>query len=426
MIDLLFFILFSFAGIILGIITGLLPGLHPNNIALMVLSLVPWMVAGLTSLDPNLSAILVCVLIVSCAITNVFFMYIQSTFLGAPDPETALSVLPGHYLLTKGEGYKAISLTALGCMGGIIFVLLALLPLRFFVDHFGSTIRGCTAYILIAISLLLILFEMRNGITTVIISSLVFATSGLFGMVVLDMPVRSPLGLPTTVLFPVFTGLFGISTLLVSLRDKPHIIEQKITEPVIDRSMGMCIIKGSLAGCVIGFLPGLGPAQATIVASLGRSRAPEHIITTLAAVCSAEAFFALAAFFMIGAGRSGAMIAVSQIISSGLWEGMAPPHSMIYMMMGVILSASVSYFLVKLTARRFAEAMQKIPYDKITISVIIFLLILIWVFSGILGLVIMAVATAIGLIPIMLGTKRSHLMAILIVPIVFRLLGVAY
>jgi len=63
-----------------------------------------------------------------------------------------------------------------------------------------------------------------------------------------------------------------------------------------------------------------------------------------------------------------------------------------------------------------------VPYDKLSRGIIIFLVALIWAFSGMLGLLILAVATAMGMIPPMLGVKRSHLMAVLIVPIVVRMM----
>ncbi|MEM7821789.1 MAG: tripartite tricarboxylate transporter permease, partial [Candidatus Aenigmatarchaeota archaeon] len=93
-------ILFSLLGVLIGIPLGLLPGMHINNILPLILSF------SFLFASYNLT-----VLIVSIAITQIFISFIPSIFLGAPDENTALSVLPGHRLLFEGKGYEAIKLT---------------------------------------------------------------------------------------------------------------------------------------------------------------------------------------------------------------------------------------------------------------------------------------------------------------------------
>jgi len=426
---------FAAVGIALGVIAGLLPGLHPNNVALMLSSLAPAIVIALSPLaaggasgsgGANFAALLVCVAIVACAVSNVFFSYLPSTFLGAPDPETALSMLPGHSMLMDGEGYKAVSLAALGCVGGVFFAFLAVVPFRFIVGsplNLAAPIRSATPYFLIAVSLLLVLSERNKGIKRVLAAALVFALAGVFGYFVLDLPVFSPFGWATTVLFPIFTGLFGISTLLQA-SEEGRIPEQKTEEPRIESaSLLSSVAVGSLAGAFVGFLPGLGPSQATIVASIGRRKLDrEHMMVMLGAVCAADSLFALATLFIVGSARSGAMVAVSQIIPVEPWNGIVLPQSMTYLAIAVLVSAAASYFLVRAAARRFAGAFSRMSYDKISRGIIIFLVVLVWAFSGMLGLLILSVATAIGMIPLMIGVKRSHLMAVLIVPIVARMM----
>jgi putative membrane protein len=91
-------ILFAALGILLGLPLGLLPGMHINNILPLILSL-----SFLFTSQYNLT-----VLIISIAVTQTFVSFIPSIFLGAPDENTALSVLPGHRLLFEGRGYEAI------------------------------------------------------------------------------------------------------------------------------------------------------------------------------------------------------------------------------------------------------------------------------------------------------------------------------
>ena len=95
LIELLFF---SLLGVPLGIVLGLLPGMHINNVIPIMLSL------SFLVNNPYYLAIL----IISTATVQIFTSFIPSIFLGAPDEDTSLSVLPGHKMLMEGRGYEAI------------------------------------------------------------------------------------------------------------------------------------------------------------------------------------------------------------------------------------------------------------------------------------------------------------------------------
>ncbi len=129
-------ILFTLMGSGFGIITGLIPGIHVNNVALVVLalqtSLISFTLAFLGSMDPSTFeiAIIITSLIIGCLITHTFLDIIPSVFLGAPEEDTALSVLPGHKLMLAGRGYEAIKCSALGSFGSVIVAVIALFPAR--------------------------------------------------------------------------------------------------------------------------------------------------------------------------------------------------------------------------------------------------------------------------------------------------------
>ncbi|KXB09466.1 hypothetical protein AKJ35_00790 [candidate division MSBL1 archaeon SCGC-AAA833F18] len=90
MIDLLGFALL---GTCMGVFTGLIPGLHVNNITPILVGLVAGSTLGMM---PALA------LIVSMMLTHTFLDYIPSTFLGVPDEDTALTILPAHKLVLEG------------------------------------------------------------------------------------------------------------------------------------------------------------------------------------------------------------------------------------------------------------------------------------------------------------------------------------
>ena len=83
-------------GIIIGTLTGLFPGIHINLVIVFLSTLLSYNLG-----IPILSLI---IFIVSLSVTHTFLDFIPGIFLGCPDEDTALSVLPGHQMLKEGKG----------------------------------------------------------------------------------------------------------------------------------------------------------------------------------------------------------------------------------------------------------------------------------------------------------------------------------
>jgi putative membrane protein len=87
-----------------------------------------------------------------------------------------------------------------------------------------------------------------------------------------------------------------------------------------------------------------------------------------------------------------------------------------------LLSGTLSYFLVLKIGKIFAKHFANVPYAlliKLTITLVVILVLL---FTGIMGLLILVVATLIGLIPIHWGVRRSHCMGVLLLPVILYFL----
>ena len=94
-------------GVLLGTFSGLAPGVHANTLASALLAAG----AGLGALlgEEGLAAAMFAALI-----THSFLDNIPATFLGVPEPDTALAVLPAHALCLEGRGEEAVRCSALG------------------------------------------------------------------------------------------------------------------------------------------------------------------------------------------------------------------------------------------------------------------------------------------------------------------------
>jgi len=446
MLDFLLIFVFCVLGVLLGVVTGLLPGLHVNNVALIMLSASSTIVAfcqplfsyGITE---YFILILIAGFMISVSISHSFHDTIPSTFIGAPEEETALSVLPAHTLLLKGEGYKAVSLAVMGSYGAILVCMAALYPVRFIIGpplSLYTVLREILVWILLAIVILMITTEKTRvidfgdagkipSILGMLFAAFVFVLSGIFGLIVFEIHLQSPLGLPAPVLFPALAGLFGIPTLLTSLFTKPVIPEQKIEPLSLNRiekqSSGVSIFTGSLTGLFVSIIPGLTTATGTVLAMTIRQKSSqEQTLVTLSSVNTAATFSVTVMLFIIMRARSGVTIAISELMPLEPWKSLAMPAGLIYLLMFLILSGTLSYFLTLWLGRLFARKFHVVPYQTLVVITLVFVVVLVVLFTGILGLIVLFVATSIGLLPVCWGVRRSHCMGILLLPIILYFL----
>ena len=385
-------ILFTLIGTSFGIITGLIPGVHVNNVALMVLALqatlLTFALAFVGAWDPSTFelAIIISALIIGCLVTHTFLDIIPSVFLGAPDADTALSVLPGHKLMLAGRGYEAIKCSALGSFGSVLVALVALFPARYLMgspvyayekmwpfipfilmiivtllilnergelpdpemrrtiklrklkitvekilkdeddqdpkskikkipisdipDHVGETIsvdvkvtrRANSKNVFVKDSSAEVLLTGRKlsnvdvddkiivegnvegrvtwtaHLKQKLFALILFFSAGFLGLIVLGAPGLTTynwypipalaISASTALLFPLFTGLFGLSTLLMSLIDTPDIPEQKLKGVKINLKTWRKlrgVFSGTFAGGLVGWYPGVTGAQAEVI-----------------------------------------------------------------------------------------------------------------------------------------------------------------
>ena len=387
-------ILFVLLGVLIGILTGLMPGLHINLVASAIVFFLPFL-----KLDPLLASIL----ILSISITHIFLDFIPTTFLGIPTPDNATSLLPSHELVLKGKAHEAIFLSALGCLLGILLIS-SISPFLFPVVYKSySTMSRFIPYLLI-LSLLILLLKENNKIWALI----TLLAAGIFGIASFSLNINH-------VLFPIFSGLFGLSSLIASINWETNIPEQDITEVKISSAKTpLILIKSLLASLLVGFLPGTGPAQASVIAtSLSKNNERKDYIMITAAINSIVMVIAVIALFTINKARNGAVAIISGIFPESLtWQYFA-------LFLAVILLASGIAAIATITISKiFLKIFRKINYRLLSFLIIFIITAMVILISGAAGLLILAIATCIGLIPIAKKVSRNHLMACLIVPIV--------
>ncbi|RLF54738.1 MAG: hypothetical protein DRN13_01965 [Thermoplasmata archaeon] len=430
MIDPTSMLLFSLIGFSIGFLTSLIPGLHINTTSLLIISLQAtfYNIFDAMGVDPISHPLLLSILISSAYVSSTFSNVIPAILLGAPDEDTALSILPGHSLLLKGRGYEAIVISAFGSFGSALIALSFLYPFKLILTeplNLYDSLLEIMPFVLVSVVAVMILTE--RGTKRMAVAILTLILSGIYGILILDLPIRSPISLPSSPLFPALAGLFGMATLVTSAISRAEIGEQSLEEFDLGKELRGSMISmlvGSLSGILVSIIPGVTTAIGTIIALTMRGEADERqTLITLSSVNTSVAIFAMANIFTIGRARSGVAIILKEVLEPDRWID-APPPCLIYLLIPIILSSSISFLATCRVGKLALKGINRIPYQKVIRLAMVFLIFLILLFSGLLGLLIFAVGTLIGMIPILMGARRSNCMGVLIIPLFLRLLGI--
>lgn len=382
------------AGIILGVITGLLPGIHIN---LVMAVLAPIIIAHAT-LTPFALAIGVSAL----AATHTVIDFIPSIYIGAPEAETALSVLPAHQMLLEGKGHEATLIVISGVVCGLLALVITSLVLIYGVPLVEESTNKVIPFLLIGISSFMILREKYPLRGTII-----FLSAGFLGYCALNTQVSEPL-------FPLLTGLFGMSGLVIALKQKTNIPAQKEIKwsqmEITSKDWRKTIREVVTIGLPCSILPALGSGYASLVASEITTPGNKRFLM----ISSAMNMYTMGASFFIlyslGKARTGAAAIIGQAI---------PELTLKNILLLVFVLCVVTLVACKIAERLSlmgAKIIGKIDYSKLSIVAIIFLIGSVTFVSGLRGLLIMGTGTALGIYTVLSENKRMHLMGCLLVP----------
>jgi putative membrane protein len=387
---------FSFFGILVGLLFGIVPGLHVNVILPLLLSL-----ASLSKID----SYYVAAFIVSVAVTEIFVNFISSIFIGAPDADSALSVLPGHKMLLEGRGYEAIKLIVIGGIGALILSLAIVFLLSQIFKVIYELSRPYVHWLLIAITLFMIATEKK--LTKIFSAVFIFFLSGFLGVIALNSSLTH-----SNVLFPILTGLFGLPTLLTSVFEKARIPKQESDEvlKISGKEILRSIFLGSLAGVIVGFLPAIGISEAAVIVQYFGSNDARNFLITLSGISIGNEIFSLISLYLVNNPRSGASIAIQKILTTLNF------YDVLFIAGVICLSSGIAATLTLYLGKKIPKYLEKINYTSLCTCAIVFVFGMIFLLNGILGLLFAFVSTSIGLLAINFGIKRSHCMGVLLFP----------
>jgi TctA family transporter len=257
-------------------------------------------------------------------------------------------------------------------------------------------------------------------------------SSGLLGFVAMNG--KLPLtgiwdGVDGNMLFPLLTGLFGLPALLSSV-SLGRVPEQ--SAPVSRDLDGRAALGGALAGGFVGWVPGVTSTTGTMIGSVldpdrggDEEDAARRFITMVSSVGTAAAVFGIIALAVTGKGRTGALLVVKQMLGADGVGALSSATSTetILLLVSVLASALLGYLITLRLGKLFAAKVGDMDLDRLTKIIVVSLVLLVLLMSGIPGVILLAAATLLGMLPPRLGTNRVHLTGCLLVPITLFFFG---
>jgi putative membrane protein len=393
---------FVLGGVALGTCSGLVPGLHANNVALLLAA-----VAADVPGPPRL----VGAAVLAAGVVHTFLDVVPALALGVPDPSMAATALPGHRLVLEGRGREAVRLSALGSGIAVLLAVPLALPVTRGMVAAYPTLRAHLPLALGLVAVLLVVTE--HGGFAMVGAVTAFSLAALLGWATLDLDPSAPLSVGG-MLAPLFAGLFGAPVLVESVGGGGVPPQDDATVTLPGSSIAGLGFVGTLSGAIVGYVPGVSSAVAATVSLLttpGRHGARGFLVTT-SGVNTSNTIFALFALVALGSPRTGVLVA---------FERSGAPIDLAFLLPAVGLAAIAGFCLVLLVGDRYLDLVGNVDNTRLAAGVLCLLAGVSLLFAGVVGVLVFLVASLVGLVPARFGSRRVHLMGVLMGPLALGL-----
>jgi putative membrane protein len=416
------------AGTLAAALLACVPGLHVYSAAGLAVALAA---RAPGALPEDLLAMFLLGMTVGYAVVNT----VPAIFGGAPDESTLFVVLPGQRYLLQGQGMEAAAVTGAGSLGALLALLLAapLLPRTL------PTLRAIVAphlhWILAAVALYMILSEwpkgfdreksragrLAGGWRSPGAGLLTFLLSGLLGMALFYGGLVPPeAGFQN--LFPAFTGLFAIPWVATNLVSRVPVPRQEAAA-TLDLSPGLLargVFAGTLGGFFAAFFPAVTGGIGGLLAGQATAQRDDRLFLVSQGACKVV-YYAGAYLLLFVPGLHLSRGGMSSML--GILYTPRTPALYWAAVGSTVLCGALAFGLLLVLSRGAAWLVARVDYRRISAAVLVLLVALVLAVTGPGGLLVAAVATAIGLVPLLFGSRRSNCLGVLLVPLTLQLAG---
>jgi putative membrane protein len=442
---LVFCSIFALMGSLLGGMTGLVPGLHPNAVAVMLAGF-PQLFAVFTigdgsgSLEPAISSSM----FLGCFLIGVLMGHsmteiIPTAMLGVSDDETVVAQLPSQRLYGLGRSDLVIEAAVVGGLGAVALFALLFVPTRLLMGQpigLYSAIRPFMGFLLIGISAFVLLSSRHQKRFLLSVAS--FILSGMIGIVVLTLQLPTQMTMSafsgawpvdsSSFLLPAFSGFFAVPALIFHSGNRAPPDSGFTSGERIQAPVGKPLLRSLLPSILVGWIPGITNAYALSFVSPRRrdnrhsiGSAYQYLITYTATNVggSLQSIIALATIFRA---RNGTLEAINDNFTNsvlGWFQGLEPPIAIIAFIWAACIATVVGTWSCMLLGRRAMRVSSPgKSFKLIRATILSFILLLVFLASGPVGLLVMVSCATLGAWSIFKGVPRVHLMGFLIVPVI--------
>lgn len=256
-------LLFALIGCLLGTLVGVLPGIGPTATTAMLIPIA----AGF---NPVAAIIMLCAIYYGAQYGGT----ITSVLLNTPgEVASAVTCLDGHQMAKKGKAATALASAAVGSFIGGTIATLGLVFLAIPLSSVALRFGPAEFFALLLFGLTLVVGLAGKSLKLAFVSAILGALIAAVGIDPVVGEPRFTFGstqlLSGIEFIPVLMGLFGISEILLNVREPERMMQKpgKTGRPdwrAISRT-GPSVARGTGVGFLLGLVPGVGAAVPTFM-----------------------------------------------------------------------------------------------------------------------------------------------------------------
>ncbi|MHA1822125.1 MAG: tripartite tricarboxylate transporter permease [Promethearchaeota archaeon] len=417
-------------GVTVAVFLSLIPGLH-------IYAILGFVVLALLNM-PTVEPILFATLVVSMLIGYNLGSIISSVYFQTPDDSSVFMIFPSQRYLQERRGFEAVYLSGLGAIIGVIISALLIIFAGNFLAKIVDLLVEHSLWIIATAMAFVWMSEwpkdpanrgsrikdLASAWVQLIMGAVTIIASGILG-IYLFFGQLVPAERAFQGLAAAFVGLFAFPSLLQNLISAKTDIPKQNLGKTIEGGVPD-IFQGTVAGVIGGSIGMLIPS---LTAGVGNSFSRHAVAQSgdrsflLSQGVSRSVYYVGAVLLLFIPGvtirRGGAALFIS------LFYIPYSQSDLFIVAATALISAAIGWFLFKTVANMINKRIHKINTRYISLFSMIFILTLLYLMLGVSGFIIMAIATAIGYIPIAFNTRRIHCIGVITIPIMLSMAGLS-
>ncbi|MBQ9727005.1 MAG: tripartite tricarboxylate transporter permease [Kiritimatiellae bacterium] len=420
------------AGTAVACLLGLLPGLHIYNVmGVLVLGVLGLAKSGIdVPVEVYLPAMTG--MVVGWSVVNT----IPAVLLGTPDESALFTVLPGQKYLMSGRGFEGTMITAVGSLAGAWFLLAVVAPCApVYLPVAQQVLKGHMHWVLWIIITFMLMSEWPKGGNrgkagwakffdawkTLLAGLATFLLAGLLGFILLTAsPVDHTVAFQN--IMPAFVGLFAVPWCLLNMFSAADVPPQRLAKSLdVDGDIVLrSVWSGGLGGGIAAYFPIVTGGVGGMLAGHACAQREERVFIMGQGV-SKFIYYVGAFMLMFVPGLNltrggGAWMVKTLYVPAGLSDYL--------LVLGCIaVAAGVSYLAMEPLTRLTVRFVSRFDYRHVSAVALGIIVLMVLLMTGWVGLFVAAVATGIGLLPVLFGSRRLNCLGILLLPIACNMSG---